>query len=293
MRLLAVSVDLDGEEEYRAIHGLPRAVAPGSSLVFGRALPRLTAWAAELGVPMTLFVIARDMAKEGAPRALRDAVALGHELGNHTLDHPYDLTRLPRAEQRRQIEAATEILSRATGSVPLGFRAPGYATSPSLLEIVREAGLRYDASAFPCPAYALAKNSVLVARRAVGKTSAAVPTRLGDTLGKREPHVVDGLLEIPMAVTRRTRLPVFGTSLATAPSLLRGQLLRGVVGDRVVSLELHALDALSAGDGLGALARAQPDLRLGWQKKLARLGDAIRTLQAAGYEGKRLSEITA
>jgi peptidoglycan/xylan/chitin deacetylase (PgdA/CDA1 family) len=50
------------------------------------------------------------------------AQARGHEVGNHTLDHPH-LARLPRAEQLRQVRLADEALRRE-GLEPGSFCYP-------------------------------------------------------------------------------------------------------------------------------------------------------------------------
>ncbi len=68
--------------------------------------------------------------------ALRQLVADGHEIGNHSLDHLYDLTRREEAERARQIETATERLHAALGVRPSGFRAPGYTVTDDLLDAV-------------------------------------------------------------------------------------------------------------------------------------------------------------
>jgi peptidoglycan-N-acetylglucosamine deacetylase len=56
----AISVDLDAIRYYRAIHGLqenPSEFDP----VLGIAVERLADWAAQHGVPLTWFVVGRDL----------------------------------------------------------------------------------------------------------------------------------------------------------------------------------------------------------------------------------------
>ncbi|HEY5373489.1 MAG TPA: polysaccharide deacetylase family protein, partial [Polyangiaceae bacterium] len=105
MRLCSISVDLDEITCYSQIHGLtPEGACPA---VYDLALGRMRDFAASAALPLTLFVIARDLERSENVVALRQMVSDGHEIGNHTLDHLYDLTRREGAEQCRQIELAS------------------------------------------------------------------------------------------------------------------------------------------------------------------------------------------
>ncbi len=295
--LFGVSIDLDELRHYRAIHGLPGSRGPGSVVLSARefpvyevALPRLLTWARALEVPLTLFAVGADMAHGPAADALRGASREGHEIGNHTLDHRYDLIRLPRAEIARQISVGCDVLERATGQRPRGFRAPGYTLSDEVLDAVEASGAEYDASVFPCPSYFAAKLAVMTKRAAGGRRSGAIvgdpraltapraPYRRGPRYHERG----GGLRMLPVQVTRGARLPFIGTSLVLAPAIVRRALLRGVADDACVNLELHGVEGLDASDGLSELARRQPDLSVPWREKLARLTEIVRALRAAG-----------
>ncbi|MCC6645068.1 MAG: polysaccharide deacetylase family protein [Polyangiaceae bacterium] len=291
---LGVSIDLDELRHYRAIHGLPGSQGPGSVVLSARefpvyelALPRLLAWARALELPLTLFAVGADMAYGPAADGLRAAAREGHEIGNHTLDHRYDLVELPSVELERQVRVGRDVLEQATGQRPRGFRAPGYTVSDRLLDAVEASGAEYDASVFPCPSYWTAKLAVLAARRLARARSGAIVGDPRALAAPREPYRRGaryferggGLRMLPVQVTRGARLPLIGTSLALAPSLARRALVRGVEGDRAVNLELHGVEALDAGDGLGELARFQPDLRVPWREKLARVAEVVAALR--------------
>lgn len=299
MRLAAVSVDLDEVPHYHAIHGLPGPRGTSATKVYDVALVRLSAWARELDLPLTLFAIGADMARGESARELRAAAASGHEIANHSLDHRYDLVRLPREEMIRQVAVGADVLAGATGERPTGFRAPGYAVSDALLEVVAASGAAYDASVFPSPAYWGAKLAVLGAMAARGRSSRSIvdpprvllaptrPYRMGAPYWRRG----GGLREIPVQVTRRARLPFIGTSLTLAPDPLRRAMVNGVIGDDTVNLELHGLDALDARDGLEPLRPHQPDVRVPFEEKLLRLGGVVSALKHAGYAFVRMDEL--
>jgi hypothetical protein len=71
------------------------------------------------------------------------------------------------------------------------------------------------------------------------------------------------ILELPMTVTPGLRMPVFGTSLITAPAWLRRRLVASALRQPFFNLELHGIDLCDAeGDGAPpALIARQPDLR--------------------------------
>jgi hypothetical protein len=294
----AVSVDLDEIRQYRAIHGLAGTKA-GEDLVYDLALPRFLDLASELQLKLTLFVVAEDLARPRNVDVLRRAVAEGHEIGNHSRHHLYDLVRRSRDEQRDEVAGAAADIEREVGVRPRGFRAPGYTVSDGLLEVVREAGHDYDSSVFPCASYYAAKAMALLVQRVGRRRSRAIldtprvlaapmrPYRLGRTYTEAG----QGLLELPIQVTRGPRLPFIGTGLILAGSLGAAALTRLVVGEPFVNLELHGIDLLDARDGLGELGGYQPDLRVSVARKRQRLTDVLARLGRAGYSFGRLEEI--
>ncbi len=297
MRLCAVSVDLDEIPNYFGIHGLPVPVGPHRTLVYDVALDRLTALASELAIPLTLFAIGSDLARPSAAAKLKAAVEVGFEISNHSLDHRYDLVRLGREEMRRQVSEGALAIERATGTAPVGFRAPGYTVSDELFEVLAELGVAYDSSVFPCPAYWTAKAAKIGLIAMQGRESRSIvdtpnvlraPSRpyfLGHPYWLRgAPRVTpDPIVEFPIQVTPWLRLPVFGTSLVLWGDKGARRLARACVGEPFVNLELHGIDVLDASDGLFALTGHQPDVRVAATAKMQSLRAAFLELRSAGY----------
>lgn len=291
-----MSVDLDEIACYSAIHGL--GLDAECHAVYDLALTRIQEFAASFSVPLTLFVIARDLERQQNRAALRQCVSRGHEIGNHSLDHLYDLTRRAHSEQIRQVVAANTRIQATLGVQPRGFRAPGYTVSDRLLSTLREAGLSYDSSVFPCPVYYAAKAAALLGMKLRGRGSNSVldrsqvlraptaPYRIGEPYWTRGV----GLLEFPIQVVGPLRLPFIGTSLTLlGPSGAR-LLTRPLLGAPFINLELHGLDFLEARDVPGPLLAVQPDLRVPLTRKLAALGAVLETLRAHHYAFLRLDE---
>ncbi len=286
MRLCAVSVDLDEIPNYYGIHGLPEPTGPERSLVY------------DLSIPRTLFAIGSDLARPDAAAALAAAHARGFEIANHSLDHRYDLVRLGRDEVRRQVEEGVRAIERATGRAPVGFRAPGYTITDEVFGVLADLGVLYDSSVFPCPGYWAAKAAAITLIAARGRRSRSIvdtpvvlaaptrPYRVGRPYWRRG----EGLLELPVQVTRGARLPFIGTYVTLGGPRLARWMARMCVGEPLVNLELHGIDVLDAADGLEALRPHQPDVRVPTARKLDALRAAIGELRGAGYEFTTLEQ---
>ncbi len=293
-RHAAISIDLDEVHHYAAIHGID---LPGARhAVYDIALSRIQEFCDANSLRCTLFAVGADMARKRNASGLRAMAEAGHEIANHSLDHRYDLTRLGRAEQRRQVETASMVLERATGHRPRGFRAPGYLVTDQLLEVVAASGALYDSSVFPCPAYYAAKAGVVGAMRLLGRRSASIVDDPRVLLAPTAPYRIgtpyqrpgDGLLELPIQVTPGLRLPVIGTSLILAGQRGALALARRVAHGAFVNLELHGIDFLDAWDGLKQLAPNQRDLWVPVARKLAVLNRVVETLKQRGFGFERL-----
>lgn len=87
----------------------------------------------------TFFVIARRA--QARPQIVREIVARGHALGNHSLDHAYT-TPFRRADRlARDLIEAGGILQRIAGCTPRWFRPPVGLISPPVAEAARRSSL--------------------------------------------------------------------------------------------------------------------------------------------------------
>jgi peptidoglycan/xylan/chitin deacetylase (PgdA/CDA1 family) len=297
--LCAVSVDLDEIPNYYAIHGLSLpADSSGKNAVYDVALDRLERWSRARSVPLTLFTIGSDLARGENARRLRALAGAGHEISNHTLEHLYDLTLRGPEEMRRQVEGGILAVERATGARPRGFRAPGYTITDELFAVLRDAGVAYDSSVFPSPTYYLAKAVKLGIIRIAGRRSRSIHDTPNVLLAPTSPYRIglpywtrgEGLLELPIQVTKGPRLPFIGTTLTAAGPRFARYLAKLVVGAPLVNLELHGIDVLDAHDGFPELRDHQLDTRIPHAHKLAALDAAIDELRHAGYAFVRLDE---
>ncbi len=288
----AVNVDIDELYVYDRIHGHAGAsgnpagfdVAAITPTVWTRGVPRFLDLFARTGVRATFFAVAQDLAHPDVRAVLRDVVAAGHEVGNHSLTHPYDLSRQSEASIHKELSQARARLQDATGRAVTGFRAPGYVLSPALCEAIAETGHTYDSSRFPCPTYQAAKASFIQAYAMLGRPSGSVAEPPQVWFGPRTPYIERlpsgrALLELPIGVLPALRLPFIGTAallmglpsrVALAPLLARADWL---------NFECHGIDLTDHdADGVPDRLRTQPDQRVPLARKWPRFVHLVEDL---------------
>ena len=98
------------------------------------------------------FFFAGRFAQE-YPELVRQAVALGHEVGTHGWEHGQknkeeeENFRLASEQQQREwLVRSSEAVERAGGAVPRVFRAPNLLVSETTMRLLEELGYQYDSS---------------------------------------------------------------------------------------------------------------------------------------------------
>ena len=153
---------------------------------------RLLQVLADANARATFFVLGQ--VAERHPGLIREILNAGHEIGTHGQSHQF-VYRMAPDDFRAEVEGAAATLHALTGRAILGHRAPFFSvTRESLwaLNVLAEAGFRYDSSIFPVRNY-----------------------RYGIPDAPRWPYRVSeatGLMEFPISTWRvlGTNLPVAG-----------------------------------------------------------------------------------
>jgi peptidoglycan/xylan/chitin deacetylase (PgdA/CDA1 family) len=304
VRTCSVSVDLDPIHCYYGIHGLGTPPGALAHVVLRRALPRFAEMFARHRLRATFFVVGSDAAADVAgAKQLAQLAQAGHELGNHSHTHPYELARLDRARIDDEIGRAHDVIAALAGTPPVGFRAPGYDLSERVLEALMARGYHYDSSVFPSWPYYLAKAGVMACMSLAGRRSASV---LGDPRVLLAPPVPyrpgrspfsrgqSTLVELPVATTPGLRMWVIGTTIVGLPTAVRVRLLEAMRARRFFNLELHGIDLIGAEeDGIPSeLVARQPDLRVPLLHKQRALEATLDRL-AHDYTFAPLREVAA
>lgn len=264
---LAVNVDVDSLALYYRIHGLDPSRATDAAWDVG--IPRFLELFESLGLKATFFVVASDLERPGPRSVASDAARLGHELASHTFSHPYNLIHLPLRRVEDELARAEDLIGAVSGEPVVGFRAPGYNITRSILLQLADRGYLYDSSLFPCPAYYAVRTAVIAGMRLRGRRSGSIVGRPLHSLTPRGPHRRAGLVEFPMTVLPGIRFPLIGTSLTLLGRVGVGALRPALSAMGFVNLELHAVDLLDHRDVPEDLVRHQPDLKTSFEDKAA------------------------
>jgi peptidoglycan/xylan/chitin deacetylase (PgdA/CDA1 family) len=83
--------------------------------------PQILDTLAQYRIPATFFQCGANVAR--LPEIARVVAEVGHEIGNHSYNHPYLFLCSPRAIENELLRAQ-EIIQERTGSRPVWFRAP-------------------------------------------------------------------------------------------------------------------------------------------------------------------------
>jgi hypothetical protein len=288
--LAAVNVDVDSLYLYYGLHGLD--ASRDANQAWERGVTRFLELFDEVGIKATFFVVAADLGRWPKAREIAAEIARqGHEIGNHTYSHPYDLIRRDPDVIADEIDRADEVLSLVAGKPVRGFRAPGYHISAPVFAHLGRRGYAYSSSVFPSVPYHLAKWAVMAGMRLRGRPTQAIAGSPRMLWAPRLPHAREGVLEIPVTVLPWTRFPVIGTSLAALGE--SGYRVLQPMLDRLpfTNLELHAVDLCDLeGDGIEPALARQPDLRIPVAKKRALFRRVLQDLRDRA-EVARLDEL--
>lgn len=184
--------------------------------------PRILDLLDRQGAEASFFVIGRRAMRY--PQIVRDIVARGHSVENHTFSHPLSFGFWTPGAMLREIRQAQEAIADVCGQVPVFFRAPAGIRNPLLDPILAIAGLRL----------------VTWSRRGYD-TTASHPDRVYDRL-------THGLGEGDILLLHDRRTRHGSTALAVMPRLL-GQLRRR---------DLTSVSLRRGGHGAPAAAGAAP-----------------------------------
>jgi polysaccharide deacetylase family protein (PEP-CTERM system associated) len=147
----AVSVDV---EDWFHVENLRRVVSRDSwsvrELRVERNVDRLLELMGERGVSGTWFVL--GWVAQRAPGLVRRIAEAGHEIGSHGFDHEMVGTLSPR-RFRADVERSKKLLEDIVGVEVQGYRAPCFSITDWAIDELRDAGFRYDSSAFPVIAH--------------------------------------------------------------------------------------------------------------------------------------------
>ncbi|MCD8509231.1 MAG: polysaccharide deacetylase family protein [Bacillus sp. (in: Bacteria)] len=96
----------------------------------------------ELDVKAIFFVNGQLLDTPENQEILQKMYAMGHTIGNHTMNHP-DLSTISDDEQRKQIVGLNDLIEEIIGERPRFFRAPFGKNTDTSREIMVEEGMQW------------------------------------------------------------------------------------------------------------------------------------------------------
>jgi hypothetical protein len=144
-KFIAISLNMDSLRN--AVGNRPLKHDP----FYFEVLDRILAITDKYKIPITFYVIGKDLAYPEVAKKIKSLHQKGHEIANHTWSHPNNFGNLAEDKQIREIELCSEIIRKTTGSKPDGFLAPAWSTNSKVNQLLWERGFLYDSSHFPTP----------------------------------------------------------------------------------------------------------------------------------------------
>jgi len=102
--------------------------------------PEILAALDKYGVKATFFMIGRRM--EQYPQLVRQVLARGHAIGNHTYTHPHNIEADTPAQIIRELDMCEQVIERMTGRRASLFRPPLGLVNGTVAAIAQDEGYR-------------------------------------------------------------------------------------------------------------------------------------------------------
>lgn len=259
----AISIDMDALADYAGGYGFEHRPVPDPVYTIG--LARFLDLLKKRNIKATLFVIARDTAVPAHADILRRAVGEGHEIANHTLNHPRRLSALSDDGLRREIIEAHDTLSALAGRAITGFRAPCYDICRRSMDMLRRLEYRYDSSIHPSMIAPVIDAAVLL--KSHFRKWEARPGSYAQLLAPLRPFVPhasncwrkarrkssdlsgNALVELPLSAMPISRAPFYGTWMQmTGMPLFRKSLAWLRRFDIPLNYHFHAVELVALTD---------------------------------------------
>jgi len=181
---------------------------------------------------LATFFVPGEMARRHCD-AIEKIAKAGHEVACHGLLHDKNECLVNKTEQRRRILEATKLLEEASGSRPVGFRAPCLRLNGATLDVLSELGYIYDSSVLPT----------------------FIPRYYGQPFTPSKPHhpsvrspeeeASHGFLEIPVSVNPIVPIPLSAAWMRNLGSFwVRFGILMNFAMRRPVVFYIHPRDVL-------------------------------------------------
>ena len=291
---VCVSIDLDNYQDYQSL--VDTQLDENVPTFYSDAIPRFLDVFESCDIRATFFMIGRDAARAENRAGIREIVARGHEVGNHSYTQPYNFRQLSRKQKESEIDKVDAAIADILGEPPVGWRTPSCEIDEETLGILAERGYLYDSSVFPTPMmWAFMIYGRLFVRRKeyqLGHPIVAFAPNLPywprmDALHRRRPIADTNpprILELPFSTLSGARIPFYSTLLRRLGPRFFNFMMNRYGRNQVI---LHALFHLIEfadfeGTALEEAFGRTPALAVPFEGRSRFLTHAMKSLSAAG-----------
>lgn len=291
---VCISIDLDNYQDYQSL--VDTELDEDAPTFYSDAVPRFLDVFDRCGIRATFFMIGRDAARAENRAGIREIVARGHEVGNHSYTHPYNFRQLSRRQKEREIDQGGDAIADILGEQPVGWRTPSCEIDEEILDILAERDYLYDSSVFPTPLmWAFMVYGRLFVRRdeyQLGHPIVAFAPNLPywprmDALHRRRPDADRNrprILELPFSTLSWARIPFYSTLLRRlGPRFFSFMMNRYGRGQIILHALFHLIEfADFEGTALEVAIARTPALAVPFEGRRRFLTHAMESLSAAG-----------
>ncbi|MCA9138228.1 MAG: polysaccharide deacetylase family protein [Planctomycetales bacterium] len=260
--IASLSIDFDNKWAYLRAAGRSdwESVTSYLNIVAERVLETL----GQFNLPLTVFVVGRDLKNESDVRAIESLKQLpAHEFANHSMNHLPWMHTMDQREIFDEIVGTHDAIEMSLGCQAKGFRGPGFSCPDEVLRVLGKLNYVYDASIFPTSLAPVARAVFMARTKLKGEQKEKAKKLYGGFAAMRNPNrpfrrTVDNhsLWEIPVTVMPLVRTPIhfsYFTFLASVSKLAAKSYLRTAfrlcrITGTAPSLLLHPPDFLGRED---------------------------------------------
>lgn len=210
------SLSLDFDNKWAYLRAAGRDNWEASSSYLPMVADRMVQVLGELGLPLSVFIVGRDLKCDQDIAAMQAFERLQSiEFCNHSLNHLPWMHTMATSEIREEITATHDGILSLLGHRAVGFRGPGFSCPDEVLKVLADLDYVYDASIFPTSMAPIARAVFLMRTKLKGEQKEKAKKLYGGFASMRQPNRPfkrtvgeSSLWEIPVTVMPLTRSPI-------------------------------------------------------------------------------------
>ena len=278
---------------------------------FTKGLDRITGLCRKLDIPITIFVVGKDLENEKNFNILKKISENNDvEIANHSYNHVFNFGSLNEYDAYDEIYKSHKIIYDCTGKECKGFISPTWAISKNIVKNLIKMNYSYDTSFFRSiylyPMIAKIFLSHILGKKyskafkILNRRDYLIPFKykngpffLNSEMQMVSKETKDSILELPMPAINNMQTPVWNTmGYVFGFNYLKKKLKVILDRKKPFFFLIHPADFLDKEDmdSNYSLALERMD-KENYTSKLNNLEDVLNLILSNGYKGKKLIEV--